>query len=82
MSETQVKITGSFQAVDDAGNQYPVTEYTLFRKTTTAAMAFGDGTGDEPKEYKLGNGKILKQINETEFEIESSGTIIRRSNAK
>jgi hypothetical protein len=78
MSETQIKITGSFQANDDEGNQYPVTEYTLFRKTTTAEMALGDGSGNELKEYKLGNNEILRQINKNEFEIESSGTIIRR----
>ena len=78
MSETQIKVTGSFHAVDDKGNQYPVTEYTLFRKTTTADMALGDGTGDEPKEYKLGNGQVLRQINKNEFEIESNGAIIRR----
>ena len=78
MSETQIKVTGSFKAIDENGNQYSITEYTLFRKTTTADMAMGDGTGNEPKEYKLGNGQLLKQINNTEFEIESNGTIIRR----
>jgi hypothetical protein len=78
MSETQVKVTGSFQAVDDKGKQYPVTEYTLFRKTTTADMAFGDGAGNEPKEYKLGTGQVLKQISKNDFEIESNGTIIRK----
>jgi hypothetical protein len=35
MSETQIKITESFQAVDDNGNEYHVVEHTLFRKTTT-----------------------------------------------
>ena len=78
MSETQLKVTGSFHAVDDNDNEYSVTEYTLFRQTTTAEMAMGDGTGNEPKQYKLGGGQTLKQINKNEFEIESSGTIIRR----
>lgn len=78
MSETQIKVTGSFHAVDDNGNEYPITEYTIFRMTTTAEMALGDGAGDEPKEYKLGNGTVLRQVSKTEFEIESSGTIIRR----
>jgi hypothetical protein len=76
MSETQVKVTGSFQAVDDDGNKYPVTEYSIFRKTTTTDMAFG-GEGEEIKEYKLGNGRILKQRSETEFELED-GTKLRR----
>ena len=78
MSETQVKVTGSFQAVDDNGNQYHVTEYTLFRKTTTTDMALSGGEGEGFKQYKLGNGKILNQISETEFEIETDGTKIRR----
>ena len=78
MSETQVKITGSFQAADDDGNEYHVVEHTLFRKTTTTDMALGDGEGEELKQYKLGNGKILNQISNTEFEIEADGTRIRR----
>jgi hypothetical protein len=78
MSETQVKVTGGFQAVDDEGNQYRVNEYTIFRKTTTTDMALGDGEGEEVKEYKLGNGKILNQISETEFEMEAGGIKIRR----
>jgi hypothetical protein len=78
MSETQVKVTGSFQAVDDNGNEYHVTEYTLFRKTTTTDMALGGGEGEEIKQYKLGNGKILNQLSETEFEIEAGGSRIRR----
>jgi hypothetical protein len=79
MSETQVKITGSFQAVDDDGKQYHVVEHTLFRKTTTAAMSLGDGDGEELKQYKLSSGKPLKQISSLEFKIEDDGTIIRRS---
>jgi len=78
MSETQVKVTGSFQAVDDNGNQYHVTEYTVFRKTTTTDMSLGDGEGEEIKQYKLGNGKILNQISESEFELEAGGDKIRR----
>jgi hypothetical protein len=82
MSETQVKITGSFQAVDDNGNEYHVVEHTLFRKTTTADMALGDGEGEEIKEYKLSSGRVLKQTSKTEFEIESDGTKIRRLEAQ
>ncbi len=78
MSETQVKITGNFEAVDENGKQYHVVEHTLFRKTTTADMAFGDGAVEEIKEYKLANGKTLRQTSVTEFEIESDGTKIRR----
>jgi hypothetical protein len=78
MSETQIKITGSFEAVDDKGNQYHIVEHTLFRKTTTIDMALGGGEGEEIKEYKLANGKVLKQISKTEFEVESDGTKIRK----
>lgn len=78
MSETQVKVTGSFKAVDNSGNHYSVTEYSIFRKTTTADMALGTGEGEEIKQYKLGNGTILNQTSETEFEIESSGIKIRK----
>jgi hypothetical protein len=77
MSETQIKITGSFQAVDDNGNQYHVVEHTIFRKTTTTSMELGSGEGEEAKQYKLSNGKILNQISKTEFEIEADGTKIR-----
>jgi hypothetical protein len=80
MSETQVKVTGSFQAVDEDGNEYPVTEYSIFRKTTTTEMALSSGEGEEIKQYKLGNGKILKQQSETEFELED-GTKMRRVTA-
>lgn len=77
MSETQIKITGSFEAVGDDGKQYHIVEHTLFRKTTTADMALGDGGGEEIKEYKLASGKALRQLSKTEFEIESDGTVIR-----
>ncbi len=77
MSETQVKVTGTFQAADDNGNHYSVTEYTLFRRTTTTDMALGGGEGEEIKEYKLGNGSPVKKISETEFEIISDGVKLR-----
>ena len=77
MSETQFKVTGSFQATDENGNKYIVNEYTLFRHTTTFNMEQGvDGTSVE---YRLGNGTILKQISETEFEITSDGTRLHKS---
>ena len=79
MSETQIKVTGTFQAVDDNGNHYNVTEYTHFRKTTTTDMALGSGAGEEVKEYKLGNGSPVNQINENEFEIASNRTKLRRT---
>ncbi len=78
MSETQIKITDGFQAVDDNGNEYHVVEHTLFRKTTTSAMALGGGEGEEAKQYKLANGKILNRTSKTEFIIEADGTKIRR----
>lgn len=77
MSETQLKVTDTFQAVDDDGKQYVVDEYTLFRHTTTTNMAEGDG-GDI-KEYRLGNGAPVRRINQVEFELVSSGTRIRKS---
>ncbi len=73
MSETQIKVTGTFQTVDDNGNHYNVTEYTLFRRTTTSDMALSGGEGEEIKEYKLGNGSPVRKISETEFEITSEG---------
>lgn len=78
MSETQIKVTGSFEATDNNSKHYSVTEYTIFRKTTTADMALGSGEGEEIKQYKLGDGTILNQMSETEFEIESSGVKIRK----
>lgn len=79
MSETQIKVTGTFQTVDKEGNKHNITEYTLFRKTTTADMAFSDGEGEEIKEYKLGNGTPVKQISETEFEVVSDGRKLHRA---
>ena len=79
MSETQLKVTGTFQTVDGDGNNHSVTEYTLFRRTTTADMSYSDGKGEEIKEYKLGNGAPVKKISETEFEIVSSGDKLRLS---
>lgn len=79
MSETQIKVTGTFQTVDNEGNQHNITEYTLLRKTTTRDMAFSDGEGEEIKEYKLGNGTPVKKISETEFERISDGTKLRRT---
>jgi len=77
MSETQLKVTGTFQAADNDGNHYSITEYTLFRRTTTADMALGGGEGEEIKEYKLGNGSPVRKISETEFEIVSDGIKLR-----
>ncbi|MDQ6785956.1 MAG: hypothetical protein M3033_03945 [Acidobacteriota bacterium] len=75
MSETQRRVTGTFQAVDDAGGEYHVVEYTDFRHTTTAEITYGD---DGTKEYELASGKPLKRISETQFEIEAEGLRIRR----
>jgi hypothetical protein len=66
MSETQLKVTGKFQATDDEGNNYTVYEYTVFHHTTTADMKYGEGAD---KAYKLANGSPLVKISETEFEI-------------
>ena len=74
MSETQLKVTGTFQAVDDKGNQYNVTEYTLFRHTTTSEMA--DGTDGDVKEYRAGKDSPVNRISEKEFEIVADGTRI------
>lgn len=76
MSETQYKVTGTFKAVDDDGNDYNVSEYTLFRHTTTTDMAEGVGG---IKEYRLGNGAAVNQISEAEFEIVSSGIRLYKS---
>lgn len=78
MSETQLKVTGTFQAADDDGNGHSITEYTVFRRTTTADMSYSDGADEEIKEYKLGNGAAVKKISETEFEVVSSGVRLRR----
>ncbi len=77
MSETQRRVTESFQAADEDGNEYHVVEYTDFRHTTTADITYGDGSGDV-KEYELANGTPLKRISQTHFEIESSGVRISR----
>lgn len=75
MSETQRRVTGTFQAADDGGNQYHVVEYTDFRHTTNAEMQLSD---EGTKEYELSNGAPLKKIGESEFEIVSGGAKIRR----
>lgn len=75
MSETQRRMTGSFQAADQDGNQYHVIEYTDFRHTTTADITYGD---DGLKEYELANGAPLKRVSQTHFEIQPEGTRISR----
>jgi hypothetical protein len=77
MSETQLKVTDTFQATDESGKQYTVDEYTLFRHTTTSEME--EGEGGDFVEYRLGNGTPVRQINETEFEIVADGTRLFRS---
>jgi hypothetical protein len=79
MSETQRRVTESFQAVDENGKEYHVVEYTDFRHTTTADISYGDGAGDV-KEYELANGAPLKRISRTHFEIEPDGVRISRKN--
>lgn len=66
MSETQLKVTGKYQAADDDGNDYTVYEHTIFAHTTTADMKYGESA---EKAYKLADGSPLIQISETEFEI-------------
>jgi hypothetical protein len=73
MSETQLKVTGKYQAADDDGNDYTVYEHTVFHHTTTTDMKYGEGAD---KAYKLADGSPLVQISETEFEIGLSGTRI------
>ena len=73
MSETQLKVTGKFQAVDDEGNDYTVYEHTVFHHTTTADMKYGESAD---KAYKLANGSPLNKISETEFEIGLNGVKI------
>jgi hypothetical protein len=70
MSETQLKVTDKFQAVDDEGNDYTIYEHTVFHHTTTADMKYGENSD---KEYKLANGSPLNKISETEFEIGLNG---------
>lgn len=79
MSETQRRVTESFQAVDENGKEYHVVEYTDFRHTTTSEISYGDGAGDA-KEYELANGAPLKRISQTHFEIQPEGTRISRKN--
>ncbi len=74
MSETQLKVTGKFQAVDGEGNDYTIYEHTVFHHTTTADMKFGESAD---KAYKLADGSPLVQISETEFEIGLSGLRIK-----
>lgn len=78
MSETQRRVTGSFQATDDEGNHYTVTEYTKFDHTTTLETAIGEESVGI-KEYEVAAGSPLKQINELEFEILANGKTIRKS---
>ncbi len=73
MSETQQRVTGSFEARGDDGEQYHVVEYTDFVNTTTAETAFGQ---EGFKEYKLANGTPLRRLGNREFEIEASGVKI------
>lgn len=75
MSETQRRVTESFEAVGDDGKQYHIVEYTVFRHTSTTEIAYGS---DGVKEYELGNGAPLKRISQTHFEIEADGTRISR----
>ena len=73
MSDTQLKVTGKFHAVDDEGKDYTVYEHTVFSHTTNTEMKFGES---DEKAYKLANGAPLVQISETVFEIGSNGTRI------
>lgn len=75
MSETQLKVTDTFHAVDDEGNNYHVTEYTLFRHTTDTNMK--EDIGGDIKEYRLGNDELVKRITANDFETED-GKIIHR----
>lgn len=73
MSDTQLKVTDKFEAVDDAGNNYTVYEYSVFGHTTTADMSYGNS---DEKAYKLANGSALTKLSETAFEIGLDGTRI------
>lgn len=77
MSETQLKVTGTFQVKDAQGKQHTVTEYTLYRHTSDADMV--ENSGGETKEYHLGSDQVLKPISENEFEIVSDGTRLFKS---
>lgn len=79
MSETQRRVTATFEALDESGKQFHVVEYTVFRHTTTADISYGDGDGDV-REYELANGAPLKRVSETHFEIQPEGTRISRTN--
>lgn len=79
MSETQRRVTDSFQAFDENGNDYTVVEYTVFRHTSTADITYGDGAGDV-KEYELANGAPLLRVDRTHFEIQPDGIKISRKN--
>lgn len=74
MSETQLKVTGKFQAADENGKDYTIYEYTVFGHTTTTEMKYGE---DVEKAYKLADGSAVTKISETEFEIGLDGTRIR-----
>jgi hypothetical protein len=74
MSETQLKVTDKFQAVDDEGNDYTVYEHAVFHHTTTADMKYGESAD---KAYRLANGSPLVKLSETEFEIGLNGVRIR-----
>jgi hypothetical protein len=76
MSETQLKITGTFKAVDEQGKEHHITEYSLFRHTTTTDMA--QNMEGDMKEYRVGKDSPVRQIAENEFEIVSDGTRLRR----
>ena len=75
MSETQRRVTATFEATDDGGSQFHVVEYTVFRHTTTAEITYGD---EGIKEYELTDGTILNRLTESQFEIQTSGEKIRR----
>lgn len=77
MSETQRRVTGSFQAVDDNGIEYSITEYTKFEHTTTLETATGDES-EGVKEYEAGAGSPLNRISDTEFEMVADGTRLRK----
>lgn len=75
MSETQLKVTDTFQAVDDQGNTYHVSEYTLFRHTSDTNME--EEIGGDMKEYRIGDDVPVKQITKKDFET-ADGKIIHR----